>query len=374
MKRILAILLFLSLALCSLTACMPESDADISPEGTSEPVESTDPEPGYFLPGRIEVLEYEGGIKRACDISFADRTLILSEGGKPRFGLRLDEEGRPAQELAFSESGDEWVRVEWLYDEAGNPVRETTYQANGSEETRIERTYEGNLLMTETSYRDTYLLISQTTYEYDANGNELLMDKQEMFPERRESTYDANGNCIKQIFYDSDGEKSQRLYRYDEQNRLIWEEESFRPAYWEASGYSYDEAGRIDRTTKHLYGAVVSIGVNTYDEEGKLVEQTWLDSEGDPVYEYYTYSYDENGNLVQELYYSNYGDVYPWTETTYAYDENGNRTENLEWSGFGDEKIVTDGRKASGFFPANITEKEYQTIIWFLESYHYRLP
>lgn len=343
MKSILCFLLA-AVLLVGLCACT-EQDAAESSEAGSE-TESAEPEPegSCFLPGRIEILTEGGKVSYAADLSYDAGTLTVSAGGRTCLVLELDE--------------------------AGNPVREICYDQNGGE-MRVERAYEDGLLMTEFIY-DGKTRVSIAKYEYDGNGNELSMQRTGWYAGRRENEYDANGNCVKQITYDQNGEEQRRCeYTYDAQDRLIHKEDSYDIGY--TFDYSYDGLGRLDRTTKYYFGMVVAmIGINTYDEAGRLIDQTWVDGEGYAGYERYSYLYDENGNLVQATEYEN-GD-YPWHETTYAYDENGNRAEKLLWTNLDEERTIKEGSRASSFFRADITEEAYQAIAAFLALHKYDLP
>ena len=351
MKRIFALLLLLALALCALTACKSgKIDAGTEPESASEPEESAEPGPeesnsAYFLPGRITVLGYEGEVQYTGDITYADHTLTVSNNSRTTYVLKIDE--------------------------AGNPVQESFYDQNGSE-LRTERTYENGLLMTEYIYSDN-LQVSFAVYEYDENGNELMMQQTGWYASGRKSEYDKNGNCTLLILYDETGDESlRREYTYDGQGRLIREKESGRQADSFSYEYSYDEQGRLDRTTRYLFHWVELIGVHTYDEEGRLIDLTWVDSDGNALYDRHSYLYNENGDLEKDIYYSD--SEHPWNETVYAYDGNGNPTEKLVWMSLQSERIVKEGRTASGYFRADITEKEYQTILSFLRANGYDLP
>lgn len=343
MKKIFCFLLA-AVLLVSLCACTEQEAAESDEADSDAESAGLEPEGGCLLPGRIEILMEGGAVNYAVDLSYADRTLTVSAGDRICCVLEFDEAGNPVQEIVCDQNGDEM---------------------------RIERKYEDGLLMTEFIY-DGKTRVSIAKYEYDGNGNELVMNRTGWYAERRESEYDANGNCVQQITYHDTGEEKRNcVYAYDEQGRLVHKEDSYDIGY--TYDYSYDALGRLDRTTQYYFGvAVAMIGVNTYDEAGRLIDQTWTDGEGYEKFERYSYLYDENGNLVKSTEYAS-GD-YPWHETTYAYDENGNCTERLLWTDLDDEKTVKGGSRASSFLRADVTEEMYQAISAFLKSHNYDLP
>lgn len=123
--------------------------------------------------------------------------------------------------------------------------------------------------------------------------------------------YDANGNNIKIIYYNSidDSLLSYDTFTYDEANRLIEhiEYESDDTPY-ERDTYEYNEDGTLYRETSEYYYSseetkeyrIWSIYEYQYDETGLLVQCYELDDEDvTDINVYHNYIYDENQHLTR---------------------------------------------------------------------------
>lgn len=208
-----------------------------------------------------------------------------------------------------------WVSGSWE-----NGMKMTiTYNPDGSM----------NQLLLEMWMVDEWILYSRFTYSYDANGymieelteaydfisGTLVYDSKSMY------TYDANGNHIEKITQDWENETwvnyERTTWQYDANNHETERIEQ----YWDGSAWA--------NSARHTF---------TYDANGNMTEDlrelweggTWVD------YNLYTYTYDAAGNMIQELY--QMWDAGSWVNNelyTYTYDANGNLSQELwqYWEG-----------------------------------------
>ena len=153
--------------------------------------------------------------------------------------------------------------------------------------------------------------------------------------------YDENGRLVREENIDDSGVKWENVYTYDDDGKLSY-------ITWLNNGevdgkevYTYDESGRQSTYTTYMSGEDVANNtpseksVYTYDENGVRTElfydiAGWSSEE--PWNKIIT-SYDSNGNMISETMYN--GDeaiasgVFNWTGV-YTYDENGAQT-SMKW-------------------------------------------
>ena len=174
--------------------------------------------------------------------------------------------------------------------------------------------------------------------EYDDEGNILPIYLLEC---------DENGNEIKSVYYDEEGEmKEAAEYQYD----AAGNQTEYKSVYKN----KFDESGRFysDHWTW------------SYDENGNLIEYAEHDESGN-IGERTEHEYDTDGNLIKTTWYDKDGEMEGWAETEYdaagnaikyeRYNENGSCTRKIiqeyDENGKQTKYIVYDGE-------GNITEKE----------------
>ncbi len=142
----------------------------------------------------------------------------------------------------------------YLYNESGNIHRINTYTGSTDKLSR-HRTYEfeynsDGLITKEITMAGGNNKIMETVEnEYDENGN-LIRSVIESYGEISETVYeyDANGNCILIDYIGSQGENSKIIYEYDEEGKLIRESsDDF------VSNYEYENGLLIKETTENWY-------------------------------------------------------------------------------------------------------------------------
>ena len=195
-------------------------------------------------------------------------------------------------------------------------------------------------------------------YEYDANGNLLLINDDEYTWCRYK--YDSAGRLYKEEYLEGYGSvekatiKKSTLYEYDEDGNLYKEYghtgnvgnlnyvteyksngekkstiEYYNKAAYCSSNYLYDSNHNLLFMIKKIGEAeVVQMHENEYDEKGNLIKHiekgrtNYTDKyNSDSYYREYTYEYDASGKIIQEkkTYSETSYEVY-----TYEYDKNDN--------------------------------------------------
>lgn len=163
----------------------------------------------------------------------------------------------------------------------------------------------------------TKIIIDSDVYKYDEQGN-LISDGDASYEYadgklvKRKSDkvttfyeYDKNGNeiLVKDVSNALESEESRSTWKYDEKNQLIEEYHSWQKG---TAYYSYNDDGqkvkKIEADGKEITYA--------YDESGKLIAEA--DSDGKTA----TYEYNEAGKLVKKV-------NLDGTIKTYEYNENG---------------------------------------------------
>ncbi|MCD8361529.1 MAG: sigma-70 family RNA polymerase sigma factor [Lachnospiraceae bacterium] len=214
--------------------------------------------------------------------------------------------------------------IDYYYDENGWLIQKTTV---GTEQDPYEEVAE---------------VSNRTEYSYDANGNLLSEIEYDSAGQTNYSytwEYDADGNQITEVYmmyYSGDFLLSDTAeYSYDENGNRIAEYNTQKDSsYSETSShctYEYDSYGNIIK--QNYYGETRSSTVEylyTYDENGNILSKETVDGEETSTR---SYTYDENGLLLSET-----EELYGETELiTYTYDENGNMASCISYYGMYDD-------------------------------------
>ena len=204
--------------------------------------------------------------------------------------------------------GEDTFYWENQYDSLGNIVQSTEYDYNG----RIcivnyEYDMQGNLLlMTKTEkykHNRDFRLLSQKCYTYDTQGHliQLVVTadnySEELDHYKYTYEYDAQGNLIREIGYFSDS-ISQHDYEYDSQGNMIWKT-------------NYDSDNNIECRIKY-----------EYDTQGNLVQESTYNPDGDITFKE-IYTYDMQGKIISEIAYKRYthsDEFYKSYSHTYRYE------------------------------------------------------
>ena len=187
-----------------------------------------------------------------------------------------------------------------------------------------------------------------------------IYDENNIFDHSLEVEYDSQGNVLKYINYDGEGNlESYEVYGYNEQGKkTIYEKfdsegvrisfsyyenneqgdviKAHNASYLDTYEYIYDENDRVIEKLVRKNGEFSYRKVYTYDAEGKVIEEKIFDEQGEIV-NIVGYIYDKNGNLEYED--EKYNDIYGCQDTRYTYDDNNNLIEKVLYSN--DDVIVS---------------------------------
>lgn len=253
-----------------------------------------------------------------------------------------DADGNITLGIFYGKDGAESRRVEYRYDEQGNCVEELYYMDGAL---RNAYTYNELGNMTEAASYDAEGVVSfvQSRYEYDDNGNVLSCvetDSVGDITETCEWEYDEDGNRTAEYFYDCNGElyywsetsytkdgaggsmEESLIYSYDMTSELVV---MCRKKWSDADGnlikdIAYDSEGNAERGYTW-----------EYDENGQEIH--WTKSWQGEIYEEWLYTYDERGLLTQELCYEQDGGWRALAKrVTYEYDAAGNEVKSVSVS------------------------------------------
>ncbi len=181
------------------------------------------------------------------------------------------------------------------YDARGNLIRETATSADGYV-ICTDYTYDSQDRLISVKTSDEYSVFYQVTIGYDAYGYENYFKESYddgSFTELK-STYDANGNVLKEIYTDSDGYSYTDTCTYNSYGDCI------KHVYTDSDGYNYSDETYFDADGNYIgFRYENEIGVHqfryTLDENGMAVSsvEDYVDERTT-----LTYTYDENGNMI----------------------------------------------------------------------------
>lgn len=255
---------------------------------------------------------------------------------------RFDERGSVEEHSSFSDKGALKKRTSYVYDANGNVVEYIVFLPQDQYRDKVTYVYSpDNKLLKEASYHNGNLA-QERNYKYDANGNLIKNTWYDYYLMAGEVTiykYNAKGQLIEDIFeYDNyegrdcyaDGTFPilYTVYKYDSAGRLI-EKAGYDSEMCANLGYlhqyRYDSMDNLIESDEVFYcygGEVYQRFVVTYsyssDINNNLLEKRWSDGST-------TYIYDSVNNLIEEVNYDNSGDVS--SRVAYTYDDSGNNIE-----------------------------------------------
>lgn len=310
MKKLLCLLLALIMVL-SLTACGDEKVAD---EGEKSEFEKL----------------FDDQEEETETVTRLQRTGHYTDGSWSQDNIDiLDEEGRVLRSTTTSVEG-EGDTVIYTYDKAGNMVKAEHYYDDELQYGYIYTYDKENRMISMVSMDETYVRYrtyhedgsyTEVSKGYDYNG-ELLEESTETWDAYDNWTYTSNGlgdsgeNAHRNSEVEIDGNVTTvtitdqydrvttQVYTYDENGNLLSRVQTYgrgeEAILEEETTYIYDEENRMVRMEHVRYWDGVEIStfqsfVNawSYDENGRLVEESYEDLEGFGYVITYTYEYVE---------------------------------------------------------------------------------
>ena len=202
------------------------------------------------------------------------------------------------------------VMTRYIYDERGNLIKE-------------EKEY---IPASETETDD---FISYVEYKYDENDR-LIYEESASSPDGIDYyyryTYDENGRKKTETFYNTENNKYDKEFFYND-NGIVIKEVETRKSHTKTTEYTVNEHGDITKETQIIdyEGKKTSIEYTyeyTYDENGKMTKKykVWPNQESDTT----EYIYNEQGDVIKETYSSSVNST-KISEYEYEYNADGEK-------------------------------------------------
>lgn len=139
--------------------------------------------------------------------------------------------------------------------------------------------------------------------------------------------YDENGNIVKSIAYNRDGNVAwNSTFKYNDKRNLVEENVFYYGYLFIKKTYDYDDKGNmIEENNYNKEGILENKTIYNYDDKGNIIENNYYKSDGS-LDKRCTYKYDENGNKIEIKAYTSDGSLD--SITTYKYDDKGNVIED----------------------------------------------
>ena len=287
-----------------------------------------------------------------------------------------DADGKEIENISYDKNENIEKRTTYEYDANGKNIEEINYNKDDKIVRREEIEYDADGREIEWKCYDEYGKCSiQRIYTHDEHGNLIQYDEYfHGYTRKDEYKRDENGNTIKSVHYDSDGDITKIYeYEYDEMGReikCVRYDDDETVAYW--CEYEYDEWGREIKfksynSTGHLE---YRISESKYDENGRKIY--YSHATNDIITEKQEKEYDDDGNIISEIhtgYDSDTGQEKSQTIEEYTYDDNGNRIgytnnhydEEETYSFLWEREYDEDGRETDFYLYDNEKEASYQS-------------
>ena len=202
------------------------------------------------------------------------------------------------------------VMTRYIYDERGNLIKE-------------EKEY---IPASETETDD---FISYVEYKYDENDR-LIYEESVSSPDGIDYyyryTYDENGRKKTETFYNTENNKYDKEFFYND-NGIVIKEVETRKSHTKTTEYTVNEHGDITKETQIIdyEGKKTSTEYTyeyTYDENGKITQKykVWPNQESDTT----EYIYNEQGDVIKETYSSSVNST-KISEYEYEYNADGEK-------------------------------------------------
>lgn len=341
----------------------------------------------------------------ACSATGNQSTVHQDEASKTgTYSPKMEIENNPTEHLGTTEESKEYLLTEESviqkprilsvteYNPKGKITKETCYYTDCSEglseESICEYIYNDKGLLEQIiTYYDILETYEKEEFTYDSFGRLVLRCKDGEMVE--EYQYDADGNCIKEWFVDTDGENL-RTYEYKDGKIVSMYEEmateveiETEEGYAYANGYhyyytEYDSQERIAKMTCYEFGDSPYYEVYSYTEDSKVIVK--YDLAGNQTGKF-TVRYDAEGRVMEKemQYYTlpeyNWRNEYEYTDCSLK-QRYFNETGKLEaiyiftWNEYNnlisEEQYEADGEKVCSWVyeydSNNMLQREIQTV------------
>ena len=328
MKKLIALLLLtcvlvLGLASCGDPADTTPADTTAAPDALAAPYAAAmahlaagEYEEAYAA--LVELGDYQDAAQHLARLCYVPTKMTYKMNGIEIVTLTATLGANKLPATLTGTFGDDSETATLTYDAAGRIIEITspsgteveriTYNAQGKE---ILRTYieDGEVSYSEGyTYNDAGLMTED--FYVDEDGNHVTESTYE---------YDANGNLIREVEHLGDEEYA-TTYTYNAAGLLIKKEYTEYGEIFSAEEYTYDANGRLTKTSFFYDGELVGETVPTYDENGNKTEETetYFAADEDDVDSVtrYVYTYDADGCMLSMTVYTD-GELAYKNERTY---------------------------------------------------------
>jgi hypothetical protein len=195
------------------------------------------------------------------------RTYSYDKQGKKMGYLETNEKGEKCGEGLYKYYDSGQLKYQYTNDQYTKKTKEIYYNESGEKTKEIN----SNLMADSTSYFE---------YEYDDKGNKIK--------EVESKKYEVNGMVIKIITYYNQFNKCKKYIVKSGQEVSTWFE------------YEYDKNGNeIKFISKDKDGDIQKIRLLNYDRNGNMIKE--VEKKNSKINYWIEYKYDENNNLISSL-------------------------------------------------------------------------
>lgn len=246
---------------------------------------------------------------------------VLGEGYRSSY-LEYDRDGYPLEQSTYDADGSIIQRILNSYDGTGRILESVSEERLGLGNARTVFEYDGEDLIGTTGYRPDGSVLVAARCEYNELGQMTSMVTE--VPDASTSQrivfeYDADGNAVATTTYDSERGMVSRAETTYGDDQWPLETTGLLPGGVVASvtDYRYGPDGNVtEMHVRNADGDVIQRILNTYDDEGRIVEAVTSNASG---MEYRVeMAYDEDGNRAIDRTFNKLGQLV--REVRYEYE------------------------------------------------------
>lgn len=184
------------------------------------------------------------------------------------------------------------------YDEHQHLIHESNWGPGGMLSEKFTYEFDGDLLVKRCTYSEENEIAETEIYKYNEDGvlTQTILEYFDGSKDITTHTYDSEGNKIKSLSIDEDGDETQQEF---------WEYHQGHLTYYKL----INDFGEVEEEQKMVY-----------NDKGLIISKDYFNAMEETNYRT-TYEYDEAGKLIVEYTYNEKGKLKE--EKSYKYDESG---------------------------------------------------
>ena len=263
---------------------------------------------------QLAELGLKGMVKFMAERSY----VALDNFGKPVKGERANDNadytfnktGSPAEQNIYNQNGSLRVRYTYRYNASDKLTEQNLYNPGGALKSKFKYRYNNGNLVEQSLFKPGGGLISKYTYEYDSRSYQTVYNwynSDGVLDEKTIYLYDVKGNQVAWRSVNAgDTALIQAVYQYDNKGNMT-EEKLYKAndSLDKKTIFSYDAKGN-QTEIKEYDSAFTKIINYKYNAQNNIVEEIWLDKNGDQLEQYtYKYDYDKHLNWTKKITYRN---------------------------------------------------------------------